>query len=155
MAVFCPRSQRLKAARRLGAVSLWAVLAGACATASPRTALMRTTELQAGAGELRATENALAVSVPGDIEAAADEIRARADDPAVRDRALRWKMDAIPAYYQTLFQADSLAGALETLALAAQIEDYLTEGRGRDLFGALQPIAVQTARKTEPTWWIS
>ena len=58
----------------------------------------------------------------------------------------RWT--AIPAYYQTLFQADPLAGALETLALAAQIEDYLTEGRGRDLFGELQPIAVQTARKT-------
>jgi hypothetical protein len=67
---------------------------------------MRATELQASAGDLRATANALAISVPGDIEASADEIRTRAEDAAVRDRALRWKMEAIPAYYQALFQAD-------------------------------------------------
>jgi len=55
---------------------------------------------------------------------------------------------AIPAYYQTLFQADALAAVADTLALAAQIEQYLTEGPGRDRFGELQPVAVQTARKT-------
>jgi hypothetical protein len=56
-------------------------------------------------------------------------------------------MEAVPAYYQTLFQADPLAGAIGTLALATQMEIYLTEGAGRDRFGPLQPVAVQAARK--------
>ena len=146
-AAIFPIPQKGRATRRLGPVCLWAMLACACASVSSQTPLMRSTELQAGAGELRATENALAISIPGDIEASADEIRARADDPVVRDHALRWKMEAIPAFYQTLFQADSLAGAIGTMALGAQIENYLTEGPGGDLFGALQPVAVQAARK--------
>ena len=131
----------------MGFVCLWAMLAVACASVPPQTALMRTAELQAAGRELRAVENALAISVPGDIETSADEIRERADDPAVRDRAMRWKMEAVPAYYQALFHADPLAAALGTLALAAQIEHYLTEGAGRDRFGPLQPVSVEAARK--------
>ena len=131
----------------MGVVCLWAMLAVACASVSRQTALMQTAELQVAAVELRATENALAISIPADIEASADEIRDRADDPAVRDHALRWKMEAVPAYYQTLFQADPLAGAIATLALATQMENYLTDGAGRDRFGPLQPVAVQAARK--------
>ncbi len=131
----------------MGFVCLWAMLAVACASVSRQTALMQTAELQVAAVELRATENALAISIPADIEASADEIRDRADDPAVRDHALRWKMEAVPAYYQTLFQADPLAGAIATLALATQMENYLTEGAARDRFGPLQPVAVQAARK--------
>ncbi len=131
----------------MGPVCLWAMLACACASVSSQTSLMRSADLQVAGSELRATENALAISIPADIEAAPDEIRARADDPAVRDHALKWKMEAIPAFYQTLFQADSLAGAIGTLALGAQIENYLTEGPGGDLFGALQPVAVQAARQ--------
>ena len=41
----------------------------------------------------------------------------------------------------------TLAAALGTLALAAQIEHYLTEGAGRDRFGPLQPVGVEAARK--------
>ena len=126
------------------------MIAGAagCAKAPPQTSLMRATDSQVAARELRATEYALAISVPGDIEASADEIKARAGEPGVRNHAVRWKMEAIPAYYQTLFQADALAAVADTLALGAQIEQYLTEGPGRDRFGELQSVAVQTARKT-------
>jgi hypothetical protein len=123
------------------------MLAGSCASVPAQTSLMQAAELQARAGELRATQNALAISIPGDIEASADEISRRAGDPVVRERALLWKMEAIPAYYQTLFQADSLAGAIATMALAAQLENYLTEGAGRDRFGALQSVGVQAARQ--------
>jgi hypothetical protein len=141
-----PIPLRWRTTLRVGPVCL-GVFAGSCASVSSQTPLMRATELQVAASELRTTANALAISIPGDIEASADGIRNRADDPAVRDQALRWKMEAIPAYYQTLFRADALAGALETLALAAQIENYLAEGPGRDRFGALQPIALEAARK--------
>src|SRR5262249_29579849 len=99
------------------------------------------------ADQLRAAENSLAITVPGDIETSADEIMARSDDPAVRRQALRWKLEAIPAYYQTLFQANSLAAAMDALVLGAQIEDYLTTGPGRDRFGSMQQVALESAQK--------
>jgi hypothetical protein len=97
---------------------------------------------------LRAIENSLAITIPGDIEASADEIMARSEDPALRRQALRWKLEAIPAYYQTLFHANSLVAAMDTVVLAAQIDDYLTTGPGRDRFGVMQPVALDGARRT-------
>ena len=126
---------------------LWALLAGACASVPAQTGLMRAAELQTPRGELRATENALAISIPSDIEAATDDMMNQGDDPVMRGLALEWKMEAIPAYYQALFQPDPLAAAIDTMAMSAQIESYLTDGAGRDRFGALQPIAVEAARK--------
>jgi hypothetical protein len=120
----------------------------ACAKVPQQSALTRAADSRIAADHLRATENSLAITVPGDIETSADEIMARSDDPAVRRQALRWKMEAIPAYYQTLFQANSLAAAMDTLVLAAQIEDYLATGPGHDRFGSMQPAALEAARKT-------
>ena len=127
--------------------ALCAALAAGCASVSPQTRLMSVAELQTPAGELRATENALAITIPSDIEASADQIIDRTDDAAIRGRALQWKMEAVPAYFQTLFQADPLAAAIDTMAMSAQIEQYLSDGPGRDRFGTLQPVAVEAARK--------
>jgi len=126
---------------------LWASLAGGCASVSPQTRLMQAAALETSPGELRATENALAISIPSDIEDSSDDIMNQAEDPAIRGRALQWKMEAVPAYFQTLFQPDPLAAAIDTMAMSAQIEKYLTDGRGRDRFGALQPVAIEAARK--------
>lgn len=121
----------------------------ACAKVPPQqSALTRAVDSRVAADHLRATANSLAITVPGDIETSADEIMARTNDPAVRRQALCWKLEAIPAYYQTLFQANSLAAAMDTLVLAAQIEDYLATGPGRDRFGSTQPVVLGAARKT-------
>src|SRR5262249_30946071 len=129
------------------ACSIAALLASGCAKVPHQSALMRTLDARTAPGALRATENALAVSVPGEIETSADEIIARADDPAIRRQAMQWKLEAIPAYYQTLFQVDSLAAAMDTVVLAIQLEDYLSQGAGRDRFGGHQHVALEAARK--------
>jgi hypothetical protein len=124
-----------------------AMLVGACAKVPQQTSLTRLADSRIASDHLRATENALAITIPGDIETSADTIMARAEDPVVRRQALRWKLEAIPAYYQTLFQSNSLAAAMDTVVLAAQIEDYLATGPGRERFGEMQPIALEAAQR--------
>jgi len=138
-----------RASQVAGLLCVSAALVVACAHKVPQqTSMMRLADSRIASGHLRATENALAVTIPGAIEATADEIMARSDDPAVRLQALRWKLEAIPAYYQALFQGNSLAAAMDTVVLATQVDDYLRTGRGRDRFGAMQPVALEGARRT-------
>jgi hypothetical protein len=137
-----------RAIRRSACLFVSALFVAACAKVPQQTSLMRAADSRVAADHLRATENSLAITVPDDIEVSADEIMARSEDASVRREALRWKLEAIPAYYQTLFQANSLAAAMDTVVLAAQIEAYLATGPGRDRFGAMQPEALEAARKT-------
>jgi hypothetical protein len=123
------------------------LLTGACASVPQQSSLMKATGTEATAGEIRAADNALAVSIPGLIETSSDEIIARSSDPAVRRRALRWKIDATPAYYLALFRSDPLVAAIDAWVLSIQIEDYLTDGPGKSRFGELQPVALDAARK--------
>ena len=97
-------TQRWMALRRTCALCLWAMIAGACASVPQQTALMRATELQVAGRELRATEYALAISVPGEIEASADEIKDRAGEPVVRNHAVRWKMERFPRTTRRCFR---------------------------------------------------
>ncbi len=126
-----------------------AALLGACAGVpeSPRTALMKATKTEATSGQLRADDDVLAVRIPGRIEAAADEIMARSPDPAIRHRALAWKAEAVPAFYQALFEPDPLVAVVDAWALAIQIEQDLEGGPSRGAFGELQPVAVEAARR--------
>jgi hypothetical protein len=130
---------------------LLAVVAAGCTSVPQKSSLMKATDTQATAAEIRAADNALAVNVPGVLESSSDEIIARSSDPEVRHRALRWKIDTIPAYYLALFHSDPLAAAVDAWVLSIQIEQYLTDGPGRARFGELQPVAVDAARKIRET----
>jgi hypothetical protein len=118
----------------------------ACASVPQQSSLSKAVDSKASASELRAAETELAVNVPGQIEASSDQIIAQSSDPTVRRRAMRYKMEVIPAYYLALFELDPLAAALDTWVLSLQLEQYLSEGPGRDWFGPQQPIALQAAR---------
>jgi hypothetical protein len=110
-----------------------------------QTGLSKALESQVTRGELRAAENSLAVSVPGEVQASTDEIIAQSTDPEVRHRALRFKIEVVSAYYIALFESDPLAAAFDVWALSLQIQQCVSEGSGKDWFGPLQPIAVANA----------
>jgi hypothetical protein len=114
---------------------------------SQRTALMEATGAQTSAADLRAMCNLLAIGVPGVIETAADEIRARSPDAAARRRALLWKIDVIPAFYQALFYSDPLAATLDAWSLSVQLEEAVREGAWRDPLGSLQPLALEATHR--------
>jgi hypothetical protein len=135
-----------------GALLGLAMLAGyGCTTVQQggpqRTALMETTGAKFTVADQRAMSNLLAVSVPGIIEEAADEISAHGSDAATRRRALLWKIEVIPAFYQALFYSESLAAVLDAWSLSIQLEQAVASDAWREQLGSLQPRAMDAARR--------
>jgi hypothetical protein len=147
------RTNRLSVDNRAawGLLGLLALAGGGCTSVqqggSQRTALMEATGAKSSAADLRAMSNVLAISVPGIIETTADRIGAQSPDAASRRRALLWKIEVIPAFYQALFHSDPLAAVLDAWSLAIQIEEALSSGAWKDPLGSLQPIALDAAHR--------
>jgi hypothetical protein len=121
----------------------------ACASVSQtgnQSALMQATNTKTSALQVRATQNMLALRLPGIFETAADAISAQATDPALRRGALLWKMEVVPAFYQALFNPDPLAATLDTLALCIQLDQYLEAPEVQKELAPLQSIAIQAAK---------
>jgi hypothetical protein len=132
--------------RRLAAVGL-GLAALACANVPQRSTLSKAVDSEASTSETRAMEHALAINIPGAIEASSDQIIAKSQDRAVRRSALRFKMEVVPAYYMALFDVDPLVAALDVWVLSIQLQQYLSDGPGRDRFGAQQAIALDAATR--------
>lgn len=137
-----------------GSVGTSAVLVALAAWACAPKAAHRQTDVMEKAGtitvsaaELRAAVNALADRFADQIEETADRIGAATQDPAIRRRALAFKIDAVPAVYTAAFRADPLAGVIDAWALAFQVDHYLRDGAGRDAFGPAQGVARDGVRE--------
>jgi len=111
-----------------------------------RSALMEATGGKTTSADVRAMTNALAISVPGGIEAAADQV-ARSPDAATRRRALLWKIEVIPAFYQALFNSDPLAAGLDAWSLSLQLEQAVNSSAWRDHLGSLQAAALEATHE--------
>ena len=109
--------------------------------------MAKTGEVTVSAAQLRAMVNALADRFADQIEQTADQIGATTKDPAVRRRALAFKIDAVPAVYTAAYRADPLTSFVDVWALAFQLDQYLGDGAGRDSFGAGQGAARDSARE--------
>jgi hypothetical protein len=83
------------------------------------------------------------------VEASADEIMSRTTDSAIRHRALVWKIYGISACQSAATSSDPLMAFIDTWTFIVQMADYFETGGGKDAFGELQPIAVNTARSLE------
>ena len=83
------------------------------------------------------------------IEAAADSIARLSSDRQVKRNAMRWKLAAIPAMREALFFGDPAVGSMDAWAFTFQMQDYLENGGGKDLFGEFQPIALRVCAKLD------
>ncbi len=83
------------------------------------------------------------------VEASADEIMSRTTDPAIRHRALVWKIYGISACQSAATSSDPLIAFIDMWTFIVQMADYFETGGGKDAFGELQPIAVNTSRSLE------
>ena len=130
--------------RALAIVATCFLIAGCAPKAGSRqSAMMRQTQMEISADELRARVYNLTNRLTGLTENAADRIREKATNPAVRRRALLWKMEAIPAYHMAAFRADPFAAAVDVWGLTFQLKFYFEVGEGREAFGPHQPIATE------------
>jgi hypothetical protein len=138
-----------------GSIGMAVVVVALAATWAcvPKTAHRQTDVMEkagtvsVSAAELRALVNALADRFADQIEETADRIGTATSDPAVRRRALAFKLDAVPAAYTAAYRADPLAAVVDVWALAFQVDHYLRDGAGRDSFGAGQVVARDGARE--------
>ncbi len=101
---------------------------------------MEASEVTAGELQLRVYEAGRESSYI--VESAADTIAARSTDPAVRRRALRWKIAATPLIEEASLRSDPVVATIDLWAFSVQLSAYLRRGDGRDAFGELQPMAL-------------
>ncbi len=122
------------------------ILAAGCRSASPRTAqvgvLHDSSDLNVNREQLRLRVRSLVGPMTGRMESAADEIAASTASPTVRLAALEWKIDAVPAMRDSLFQPDPYVALVDTWVLLYQMSAYFESGPGKTRLG---PASVQAA----------
>jgi hypothetical protein len=79
------------------------------------------------------------------VEDAADSIMQAADDPAMREMALLWKIEAIPEVHRAAFKPDPLLGLIDTAVLCGQMLEFYRDGAGSNLFGEYQHIVIEAS----------
>ncbi len=122
------------------------ILAAACANPAKQSTLMKKLDVRdvtATEIDVRVTQFILYFS--GVVEEGADAIIAQTHDRDIRREAYLWKMNAIPAMYEAGFRRDPLAALIDVWAFCEQMDRYFTNGEGSELFGELQPIAVDAS----------
>jgi len=118
-----------------------------CSTAAPpRTPGMEALDVEITTAELRLKTYELESYFAAVVQTAADEILAAETEPAIRRAALRWKLNAIPAMQAAVFQLDPLGALADAWGLCRQMEEFFTNGAGRELFGDSQSIAIEESR---------
>jgi hypothetical protein len=125
------------------------VLLAACATVPTQSRFMVEQGAAVSSEAVRTRLRAEAIPFTGLMEQAADEASAASPDPAVRRRALVWKINVVPALYRTLFNQRPLVALLDTWALLLQAELYLESPEGAAAFGPGVVSVLATTRDLE------
>jgi hypothetical protein len=131
-------------------LAVWTLLVG-CANVSERIPSLRigAETSAATASELRAALAVWSASFASLVTAASDGIRAESRARDVRRSTLLWQLRMIPLARQAAFRPDAQEAYVATVAVATAQHEYLTEGEGRALFGAQQPLAADAAARLE------
>ena len=123
----------LKSSRLVLAMSLVIFAAASCRSAGPRTGqtviLHDPRDVKVNREQLRLRVRSLVGPMAGRVESAADEIVAATTSPTVRLAALEWKIDAVPAMRDSLFQPDPYVALIDSWVLLYQMGDYFEIGR--------------------------
>ncbi len=144
------RSQ--KSRRLVVAIGLMIVAAG-CRSASPRTAqtgvLHDPRDVKVNREQLRLRVRSLVGPMTGRMESAADEIAASTASQTVRLAALEWKIEAVPAMRDSLFQPDPHVALVDAWVLLYQMSDYFERGPGKTRLGPASALAAVACRTAE------
>ncbi len=127
-----------KSSRLVVAIGLMIFAAG-CRSASPRTGqtgvLHDPRDVKVNREQLRLRVRSLVGPMTGRMESAADEIAASTASQTVRLAALEWKIEAVPAMRDSLFQPDPYVALVDAWVLLYQMSDYFERGPGKTRLG--------------------
>ena len=101
------------------------------------------------AAQLRQHLDELTYIYSSTIEQAADQVIAATPDRRVRQHALLWKINAIPAAQRAIFGPDPAVALIDAMAFSMQMAAYFESGRGRNDLGPSYIIALNAARRME------
>jgi hypothetical protein len=129
------------------------VTGAGCTFAAPERKLESTVHAQQDVAvtpnQLRLRMRSLVGPMCGEIEQAADQIIAGTTNDAVKQAALRWKIEGVPALRETLFEPDPFTAVMDTWVLSNQMTDYFERGPGKNALGESAVIAVAACRRME------
>lgn len=106
-------------------------------------------DYSANAEQMRLRMRAQVQPMCGVIVASANHILAATTDYAVRRQALLWKIEAVPALREALFQPNPKTALLDTWVLTFQMTDYFQTGPGAQGLGEAHAIAVTASQQLE------
>jgi RNA polymerase sigma-70 factor (ECF subfamily) len=122
----------------------------ACSTSAPRqTQFQESLGSQVSSREIRIRTTEFAMTFSQTVEIAADSILRLTADRRIARNALLWKSYSVPAIYRSATLPDPLMAWIDSRVLTYQMRDYFETGMGKDLFGDLQPLAVEGTRFIE------
>ena len=121
----------------------------ACATIPTQSEIMKEQGVKASSEAIRIRLRSEAIPFTGLMAQAADAASAESRDPAVKRRALVWKVNVVPAMYRTLFYQRPLIALLDTWALLVQAEQYLESPEGKAAFGSGAATVLATTKELE------
>lgn len=130
-----------------------ALTAAGCQSISPQNRIdarfRSTNEMSANSEQIRLRMRSLVQPMTAAVAEAADQIAASSADPSVRRHALLWKIQAVPALREALFQPNPLTAGFDTWVMTNQMADYFESGPGRRQLGPAHVIALETCRQLE------
>ena len=138
----------MRSARR-PAVALGLVLAG-CANLNLHLPFTNASENAFSQDDLRSELTSFVGTFSAGIRSASEDIADATRDLTIRRRTVLWRLRMIPAMQNVAFRdVPAQEAYVLVLTLATMQRQYLSDGEGRDLFGAQQPIAVNAAHDLE------
>jgi len=95
---------------------------------------------------LRAELRDFSAQTAATTRGAANEIMAQSTDSVVIRQAIMWKITSLQATRRVIAKSDPRQALLDMWVLSERRLIYFSEGNGRSVFGALQPIAVDASK---------
>ena len=117
-----------------------------CTAVSSESTLMKGMEgVKMTSIELRIRLNEFGKFFAGTVEEAADEIISGTDNTEIKKNALEWKINVIPKALESLVILDPVAAGTDVYALCLQMDYFFRLGKGKDLFGEQQRVAIKAS----------
>lgn len=83
------------------------------------------------------------------VKGAANHIVEQSPDLVIRKRTVYWKLVTIPNLRRSIFTESPLVGLVDSWAFCVQMVDFFETGDGKDAFGDLTEIVLETSRALE------
>jgi hypothetical protein len=99
--------------------------------------------------QIRLRMRALVQPMSGVIISAADKIITGTTNRSIQRQALLWKIEAVPALREALFQPNPITAIVDSWILTFQMIDYFETGPGREELGDAHLVAVNACQQLE------